>query len=67
MMTGKVQRREAEVKFVPASREALEMFSRDELRRYAESIGVDRGRSKQDTIDNLINSGKATLCATIGD
>ena len=54
-------------KVVPASAEALKKFSRNDLRNYAESLGVEAGRNKGDTIRNLINSGKATLCASLGN
>ena len=54
-------------KVVPASAEALRKFSREDLRDYAESIGVERGRNKEDTIRNLVKSGKATLCASLGN
>lgn len=52
---------------VPASQSALDKFTRDHLRSYAKNIGVECGRSKQDTIRNLIASGKATLCASLGN
>ncbi len=54
-------------KVIPASREALVEFSRDDLRDYAKSIGVKRGRDKDETILNLLASGHATLCASLGD
>jgi len=55
------------VRVVPASWEALEKFSHAELRAYAVDLGVKRGRCKDDTILNLLKSGKATLCASLGN
>lgn len=66
-MIGKVQVREIETKVIPATGEALSRFSRQELRDYASCLGVERGRSKEDTIRNLIASGKATMLAQLGD
>lgn len=54
-------------KVVPASKEALEKFTRQELRDYAKSLGVERGQDKEGTIRNLLKSGKATLCASLGN
>ncbi len=58
---------EISTRVVPASKEALEKFTRDDLRNYAKSLGVDQGQNKNDTIRNLIDSGKATLCASLGN
>lgn len=52
---------------IPALREHLEKFSRDELRDYAEQLGVERGHKKSDVVENLVMSGKATLCVSLGD
>lgn len=57
----------ATTKVVPAGSEQLEKFSRDDLREYANDLGIETGRSKEDTIRNLIASGKATLCASLGN
>lgn len=54
-------------KVVPASKEALEKFNRKDLREYAQDLGVEVGQNKSDTIDNLVKSGKATLCASLGN
>jgi hypothetical protein len=48
-------------------RHMLGHFSRDELRDYARSIGVRTGRNKQDTITNLMESGKLSISVTLGD
>lgn len=58
---------EIETKVVPASKEALEKFSRKALRDYADALEVPKGRSKEDTIQNLLDSGRATLCAALGN
>lgn len=57
---------EIETRIVSAQPEALIKFSREALGRYAESLGVERGRNKADTVANLMKSGKATLCASLG-
>lgn len=66
-MIGKVTCHVVETQVVPATKEALERFTREDLRNYAESLGVERGRNKIDTINNLLASGKATLLAQLGD
>ncbi len=55
------------VRVISALYTNLEEFSHDELREYAKRLEVQRGRSKRDTIENLLASGKATICATLGD
>ena len=50
---------------VAATRDALDKFTRRELRDYATSLGVKRGRSKTDMIRNLLDSGKATMYVTL--
>ena len=40
-------------------------FTRDELREYAASIEVKQGRNKEDTVKNLLDSGKVTLGVTL--
>lgn len=56
-----------ETRVVPATVDALMEFTRDDLRDYAETLDVDKGRNKSDTIRNLMASGKATLCASLGN
>lgn len=58
---------EIPTRVVPASREALEKFNHKDLRDYAKSLGIEPGRSKVDTIIFLMESGKATLCASLGN
>ena len=41
---------------IPASYESLNVFSKSDLRQYAMSLGVERGRNKSETIENLIKS-----------
>ena len=57
---------ELPTKVVPASSEALEKFNYEDLRAYAESLGVETGSLKNVTIARLMVSGKATLCASLG-
>jgi hypothetical protein len=52
-------------KLVPATAEQLRYFSRQDLRYFAKCVGIERGQNKEDTIRNLIASGKATICATL--
>lgn len=66
-MKGKWMCSVVKTRVIPASKEALEKFTRDELREYAEGLGIERGQDKDDTIRNLLASGKATLCASLGD
>lgn len=56
-----------EQQVVEATREQLEAFSHAELKRYAEGIGVKTAKTKAETIANLMESGKATLCVCLGD
>ena len=66
-MQGKMIPIQVPTRVVPASREALQLFPVDKLREYARDLGVPRGRSKKDTIENLVKSGKATVCASLGN
>jgi hypothetical protein len=67
-MIGKVtMRNSAQSQVIPATCRELECFARDELRDYAKSIGVEIGQNKEDIIANLIESGRATICATLGN
>ena len=59
--------RVVETQVIKATRESLEKFTRKELRYYAKSINVKVGRSKDDTIANLLLSGKATILAQLGN
>jgi len=52
---------------IPATRELLEYFNRDELRDYARSLGLPQGGTKQEVIERLISSGHATVLASLGD
>ncbi len=51
---------------VPANREALSCFSRDHLRDYARSLGLTPGRTKQENIELILDSGKAKMVASLG-
>lgn len=53
---------------IPATREMLDRFTAKELWGYAQSLGVySQFRTKDHVIGNLIASGRATICATLGD
>lgn len=52
---------------VPAKPIVLQSFTRDELRDYAKSLGVQVGRDKITTIDNLWKSGRATVRVSLGE
>ena len=58
---------EIETKVIKADREALMSFSCRLLREYAYQLGIERGRNKEDVVNNLLESGRATLCASLGD
>jgi hypothetical protein len=58
---------EAETKVIKAEREALMSFSCRSLREYAYQLGIELGRNKEDVVNNLLESGRATLCASLGD
>lgn len=51
----------------PATRNMLEVYPLRELKYYAETLGVEVGKTKEQTIDNLMASGKATICGSLGD
>ncbi len=58
---------EIPTRVVPASREALEKFSATNLKEYAKDICGKRARNKVEAIDLLVVSGRATLCASLGN
>ena len=58
---------EIKPRVVPATREALWKFPKKDLDAYAKTLGIEPGRTKAYTIDVLVWSKKATLCATLGD
>ena len=58
--------RAVETQVIPATVEILMKFSRKELREYAKSHGIRRGRNKRDTVKNLIDSRHASLLAQWG-
>ena len=41
--------------------DVLSIFTRKELRKYAEKLNVERGQNKKDTIRNLLKSHKVEL------
>ena len=45
--------------YVEPTAAQLNKFTREQLRKYAVELGVERGQNKRDTIANLIASGKA--------
>jgi hypothetical protein len=56
-----------ETRVIIPTREQLDAFSFAELERYAEGIGVKPSKTKKETIDRLLESGKATILAQLGD
>lgn len=62
-----LQIRTVETRVVSVTREQLQAFSLKELRYYAASIGVPSGKTKDDVITNLLESGKATILAQLGN
>ena len=56
-----------EQQVVPAYAVQLWRFSLPALRAYAKALGVPVGRSKANVIENLVASGKATMCASLGN
>ena len=67
-MIGKVKVWSCQIVCIPelATGEVLQRFNADELANYAKSIGVNPGKTKQDTIRNLVESGKASVTVTLG-
>jgi hypothetical protein len=66
-MIGKIEVRSCSNKVHPATRNMLECYPLKELKQYARSIGVKPGRTKDQTIHRLMVSGKATICASLGN
>ena len=66
-MKGNVTVREVPTRVVPATFEALAKFPAKELRNYAMCLGINPGPNKEQTIQALMESGKATLCASLGN
>lgn len=66
-MIGNVEIWSCQNKVFEATREHLMAFKHSELKNYAKSIGVGRGRTKDATVWALIQSGKATICVSLGD
>ena len=62
-----MQYKVAKTKVIRATLTNLHAFTRKELREYAKDLGVDMGRNKKDVIINLIVSGRATICASLGN
>lgn len=50
-----------------SDKEILWMFTRQELREYAKDLGVNRGRDKSETINNLVTSGLARVTVRLGE
>jgi len=56
-----------ETRIVPATRELLEHFSREELRDYARYFGLPQGGTKREIIERLVANGNATVLASLGN
>ena len=51
---------------IRASYGNLIKFSYADLKAYAEGLGVEPHKRKHETVERLLASGKATLCASLG-
>lgn len=58
---------EIPTRVVPASAEALNKFPATALRDYAHEVCSQRAKTKAEAIGLLIASGRATLCACLGN
>lgn len=58
---------EIPTRVVPASLAALEKFLAKDLINYAEELCGQRARTKTEAVGLLVGSGRATLCASLGD
>jgi hypothetical protein len=56
-----------QTKVVTASEFQLWNFNHADLKKYARDLGVPIGKTKLETIKNLMASHKATLCASLGN
>lgn len=56
-----------ETKVVPATEHQLRKFSMATLKDYAKMLGVTPCGSKADLARKLVETGKATLCASVGN
>lgn len=59
--------KELKPRIIRAVNKDLEAFTLEELREYAKSLNLPIGGNKKDVILHLLHSGKATICATLGD
>lgn len=59
--------KELKPKVIRAVNKDLEAFTREELREYAKTLDLPIGGNKKDVVLHLLHSGKATICATLGD
>ena len=66
-MKAKIYARTVETRVLLIEFDDLMKFSHKELRYYAKSIGVDAGKTKDETAINLYASGKATMLAQLGN
>lgn len=66
-MIGNVTLTTYSMKVFPATREMLLAYPHQELCQYAKSRGVKPGRTKAQTVDNLLRWGQATICGSLGD
>lgn len=65
-MTGMHLKALEQAVFTP-TREQLWKFSLKSLRDYAKDLDLPRGKTKSNIVQILIESGKATVCAVLGD
>ena len=59
---------EITTRVIPAHLDGLEKFPVKDLRGYAKCLGLDvTGMSKDEICEALVASGKATVCASLGN
>ena len=59
--------KEVETRVVTPSKDQLMAFTIRELRDYARELGVKTSTKKEVTVRNLLESGRATILAQLGD
>jgi len=66
-MIGKIMIREIETRVIKATAENLAKFAAKELRGYCDCNSVSGTGTKQEIIDRLMATGKATMLAQLGN
>ena len=66
-MIGKVQVTSWSNRVHFATRNMLDCYPHRELKEYAMALGIEVGKTKDETIANLLRSNKATICGSLGN